>query len=86
MIADELRYIKNQALAAFHMFGQTAFGVILSGTYLVDFHPLEACAETARVTAWTNNINLLHNGKEIKMGIEPSETPICCPDAQLGIQ
>ena len=39
----------------------------------VDVHPLESCAETARVKAWTDHTNLLHNAKEIKMGIETSE-------------
>ena len=36
--------------------------------------PLESCAETARVKAWTDYINSLHKAKEIEMGIEPSET------------
>ena len=39
-----------------------------------DVHPLESCAETARVKAWTDHINSLHNAKEIKLGIEPYET------------
>ena len=38
-----------------------------------DVHPLESCAETARVKAWTDHTNLLHNAKEIKIGIELSE-------------
>ena len=39
-----------------------------------DVHLLESWAEPARVKAWTDHINSLHNAKEIKMGIELSET------------
>ena len=41
---------------------------------LFNVNPLESCAETARVRAWTDDINLLNYAKEVKMGIEPSET------------
>ena len=46
----------------------------LKGRNFFDVHLLESCAETARVKAWTDHINSLHNAKEIKMGIELCET------------